>query len=75
MNSAWAMLVWLIAVKNRVMLRPKNSPAGSTRRHVAADGDRATGHRAPAGDHDPPQHDRADHPPERDHRARARRPT
>ena len=28
MNSAWAMLVWLIAVKKRVMFKPKNSPAG-----------------------------------------------
>ena len=38
MNSAWAMLVRLMAVKNRVMLSPKNSPPGSTRRHVSADG-------------------------------------
>ncbi len=34
MNSAWAMLVRPMAVKNSVMLRPKNSPAGSVRRHV-----------------------------------------
>ena len=34
MNSAWAMLVRPMAVKNSVMLRPKQSPAGSTRRHV-----------------------------------------
>ncbi len=38
MNSAWAMLVWLIAVKKMVMFKPKNNPAGSTRRHVVADG-------------------------------------
>ena len=36
--AAWAMLVRLMAVKNRVMLRPKNSPAGRTAFHVAADG-------------------------------------
>jgi hypothetical protein len=38
MNSAWAMLVRLIAVKKRVMLRPKQRPAGSTSRHVRAAG-------------------------------------
>ena len=38
MNSAWAMLVWLIAVKKIVMLKPNSKPAGRTRRHVASDG-------------------------------------
>jgi hypothetical protein len=32
------MLVRVIAVKKIVMLRPKNRPAGMTRRHMAADG-------------------------------------
>ena len=36
MNSAWAMLVRVIAVKNVAMLTPKNRAAGSTVRHVAA---------------------------------------
>ena len=36
MNSAWAMLVRVIAVKNVAMLAPKNRAAGSTVRHVAA---------------------------------------
>ena len=40
MNSAWAMLVCWMAVKKSVMLRPKKSPAGTTRRHVAAEGGR-----------------------------------
>ena len=38
MNSAWAMLVMVMAVKISVMLSPKNKPAGSTARHVAATG-------------------------------------
>jgi hypothetical protein len=38
MNSAWAMLVRPIAVKNNVMLSPKHSPAGSTSHHVRRDG-------------------------------------
>ena len=70
MNSAWAMLVRLMAVKNSVMLRPKNSPAGSTSRHVCGRRRRAAGAHPAHGDHDPPQHDGDEHPPEREHRAR-----
>lgn len=38
MNSAWAMLVLVTAVKNTVMLSPKKMPGRTVRRHVAADG-------------------------------------
>jgi len=38
MNSAWAMLVRVIAVKNTAMLAPKNSAGGNTARQVVAEG-------------------------------------
>ena len=47
MNSAWAMLVRVIAVKNVAMLAPKNRAAGSTVRQVSALGnDRSVRNRA-----------------------------
>ncbi len=40
MNSAWAMLVWGMALKNTVMFSPKQSPTGIIIFHVASDGGR-----------------------------------
>ena len=71
MNSAWAMLVWVMAVKNSVMLSAEEQPGRQHRRHVAADGQRPTGEHArrPRMTSHHSTHG-ADHPPEGDHRSR-----
>ena len=38
MNSAWAMLVRVMAVKNRARSAPNQRPAGSAARHAWRDG-------------------------------------
>ncbi|MDQ3469948.1 MAG: hypothetical protein M3487_09315 [Actinomycetota bacterium] len=69
MNSAWAMLVRVIAVKNNVMFSPKQMPGSIIARHVAALGNgrprqmRATDSTIHHQDH------RQQQPPERDRRA------
>ena len=70
MNSAWAMLVRVSAVKNRARSAPKQSPAGSAARHASA---RRVG-RAPAAvlhdDDGPPQHGCERQAPRGEHRPR-----
>ena len=69
MNSAWAMLVWGMALKNTVMFSPKQSPTGIIIFHVASDGGRTPVCDLAQAQHHPPQHGRQQQPPERDRRA------